>query len=115
MMIAAIALATHLRIAPWKGADPVSAIVGATKYRLTVSGRPGAHVHLRATGRSEGWVAAFCTDRICSPDQTVLDLPASGRVDVQFELVRDDEHAAATSGRVTIRTDQGAKVTAHAP
>ncbi len=115
MIIAAIALVTHLSIAPWKGADPANAIAGATKYRLTVTGRPGAHVHLRATGRAEGWVAAFCTNEVCSPDQTMLDLPASGRADVQFGLVRDDDHAAASSGRVTIRTDDGSKVTTQAP
>ncbi len=114
-MIAALVLATHLSIAPWKGADPANAIAGATKYRLTVTGRAGTHVHLRATGRAEGWVAAFCTSEVCSPDQTMLDLPASGHADIQFELVRDDEHAALTSGRVTVQTDDGAKVTTQAP
>lgn len=114
-MIVALALATHLAIAPWKGADPKNAIAGATKYRLTVTGEPGTHVHARATGYAKGWVAAFCTDKICSPDQTVLDLPASGRSVVQFELVRDDENAPRHSGKVTITTDEGAKVTVQVP
>ena len=114
-MIAALALATHLSIGPWKGADPKNAIEGATKYRLTVTGRPGAHVHLRASGQAEGWIAAFCTDRVCSPGQTMIDLPASGRADVSFELVRDDETAPPKSGLVTVRTDEGDKVTALAP
>ena len=115
MIVVALALATHLSIAPWKGADPKNAIAGATKYRLTVAGEPGAHVHVRATGAAKGWVAAFCTDKVCSPDQTMLDLPASGQADIQFELVRDDETAPLKSGTVLIRTDDGAKVTALAP
>ena len=114
-MIVALALATHLSIGPWTGADPKNAITGATKYRLTVTGEPGAHVHLRATGQAKGWIAAFCTDKVCSPDQTTLDLPASGHADISFELVRDDETAPPKSGLVTIRTDEGAKVTALAP
>ena len=114
-MIVALALATHVSIGPWKGADPKNAITGATKYRLTVTGEPGAHVHLRATGQAKGWVAAFCTDRVCSPDQTIVDLPASGRADISFELVRDDETAPLKSGLVTVQTDEGARVTALAP
>ena len=106
-MIVALALATHLSIGPWKGADPKNAIAGAFKYRLTVTGEPGAHVHLRATGQARGWIAAFCTDRLCSPDQTALDLPASGHADISFELVRDDETAPRKSGLVTIQIDEG--------
>jgi hypothetical protein len=115
MILAALALTTHLHIAPWTGADPKNAISGATKYRLTVTGKPGAHVHVRATGAAKGWIAAFCTDKVCSPDQTVLDLPDSGTADISFELVRDDDAAAEQSGAVTVRTDDGAKVTATAP
>src|SRR5665213_944036 len=110
MIVVALALTTHLSIAPWKGADPKIAIAGATKYRLTVAGEPGAHVHVRATGAAKGWIAAFCTDRVCSPDQTMVDLPASGHADIQFELVRDDETAPLKSGPVTIQTDEGARL-----
>lgn len=110
MILAALALSTHLSIAPWTGADPKNAIAGATKYRLTLAGKPGAHVHVRATGEAKGWIAAFCTDRVCSPDQTVLDLPDSGTADISFELVRDDDTAPLKSGTVTLRTDDGARL-----
>ena len=77
MIAIALALATHLSIGPWKGADPKNAIAGAFKYRLTVTGEPGTHVHVRATGQAEGWVAAFCTDRVCSPGQCFATRTAS--------------------------------------
>jgi hypothetical protein len=110
VIVAALVLATHLSIAPWKGADPKNAIPGATKYRLTVAGAPGARIHLDATGEADGWIAAFCTDKVCSPDRTTLDLPASGRAGIQFELVRDDASAPVKSGVVTIHADGGARV-----
>lgn len=104
-------LAVLLTLAPWHGPDVASAPVHAVKYRLTVRGTPGAHVHLRASGVARGWLAAFCTSRICSPEQTWLDLPKSGTGVMQFELIRQADGAAHKSG-ARIFSDDGSSVTA---
>jgi hypothetical protein len=100
---------------PWTGADLPGAIESTVKYRITVRDAPATHVALRASGIPAGWVGAWCTDRICSPTQTTVTIPASGVKSVEFQIVPDDpahagrhplvrvEARAATVARVDVR------------
>lgn len=106
-----IALAlTTLLLTPWTGRDLPTASAAARKYRLTIAAAPGSAVDVRATGVAEGWIAAFCDDRICSPGHVKETIPASGTMQLQFELIREDEHAPASSGAVLRSGDASVSV-----
>jgi hypothetical protein len=100
----------HLSIQPWTGSDFQTTSSGAAKYRLEIAGKPNAPVHLRATSVAQGWLAAFCTPRLCSPERIEMQLPKSGNAVVQFELIRESDNAPKRSGATITGTD-GASVT----
>ncbi len=100
-------LAALLSISPWTGHNLPTATTAAAKYRLVVSGKPGTHVHLSATGVKAGWIAAFCDDRVCSPMRVTETISADGRTVVQFELIREQSDAPHASG-AEIHDDNGA-------
>ena len=108
-MLSILALAA-LAISPWSGHDLPTATQAAAKYRLQVSGAPGTTVELQATGVADGWIAAFCNDRVCSPTHVSETIPVSGRAVVQFELIRETDDAPHQSG-ATIRSSDGGRVT----
>ncbi|MBV8530867.1 MAG: hypothetical protein JO104_06085 [Candidatus Eremiobacteraeota bacterium] len=101
--------ATHLSIQPWTGSDFQTTSSGAAKYRLEVNGKPDTSVSLRAFGVAPGWLAAFCTPRLCSPQHIEMHLPHSGQAVVQFELIRESDSAPKESG-ATISGNDGASV-----
>ena len=103
-------LAIVLAIAPWQGKDLPTATAAAAKYKLTVSGTPGTITHLRTSNVAAGWIAAFCNDRVCSPNRVDQTIPESGTVMLQFELIREEGTAPHASG-ATISSDDGAKIT----
>ncbi len=112
LLVSLLALAqsaTRLTIQPWTGSDYQVTTAAAAKYRLEVSGRPNASVHLRALRVASGWLAAFCTTRLCSPQRIDVDLPRSGQTVVQFELIRESDDAPKQSG-ATIADDDGTTV-----
>ena len=98
-----------LTIAPWNGANYATADIAAVRYRLTVTGAPGTGVHLRADGVAPGWIAAFCTPRLCSPERVDAIVPLSGRTVFAFELFRETSSAPKSSGAV-IHSADGAVV-----
>lgn len=100
---------TRLSIQPWTGSDFQVTTGAAAKYRLEVSGKPNASVRLRALGVASGWIAAFCTPRLCSPQRIDVGLPRSGQAVVQFELIRESDNAPKQSG-ATITDNDGASV-----
>jgi hypothetical protein len=91
-------LGVVLSIEPWTGPALPGAAVATASYRLEITGTPRAVVHLRASGVADGWLAAFCTSKYCSPNEVDLTLPASGRVLLQFELIRESDTAPKRSG-----------------
>ena len=99
----------HLSIQPWVGSDFQTTTTAAAKYRLEVSGEPNASVRLRAVGVAPGWLAAFCTPRLCSPQRIDVQLPSSGYAVFQFELIRESDDAPKRSG-ATITDGDGASV-----
>jgi hypothetical protein len=108
-MMLAISSATRLSITPWTGTDLQTSTAAAAKYRLEVTGKPQAVVRLQASGVAPGWLAAFCTPKVCSPERVDVAIPASGEAMVQFELIRESDSAAKASG-ATIASDDGATV-----
>ena len=67
MLLALAQSQPHLAIEPWTGSDFQTTSLTAAKYRLEVSGRPNDVIHLSAKNVASGWLAAFCTPRLCSP------------------------------------------------
>ncbi len=102
-----IALATTtLAFSPWHG-KVLQASPGAVQYRLSVHGTPHSTVKLEATGLARGWIASFCTDKVCSPMQYSMELPASGAGAIEFQVIRNDD-AAPHKTHVVVRSDAGA-------
>lgn len=110
VMLALAPPATRLSIQPWTGADLQTTSADAAKYRLEVTGRPNATIRLQTSNVAAGWLAAFCTPKICSPQRYDVSLPRSGQVVLQFELIRESDTAPKQSG-ATITGDDGASVT----
>lgn len=106
-MIALLALTMSLT--PWTGANLPTATADAARYRLTISGKPGSVAHLRTRNVAEGWIAAFCNNRVCSPSQVTQAIPQSGRVVLQFELIRETETSPHKSGAI-IESDNGSRI-----
>lgn len=100
---------TRLAVTPWTGANLATATSVAAKYRLRVTGAPNASLVLRAGELAKGWLAAFCTPKVCSPMQVGVTLPASGEAVYQFELIREEPGAPAHSG-ARIASSDGASV-----
>ena len=109
MSLALAQPATHLSIEPWTGADLQTTSADAAKYRLEVTGRPDATIRLQTSNVAAGWLAAFCTPKVCSPQRYDALLPHSGQVVLQFELIRESDTAPKRSG-ATITGDDGASV-----
>jgi hypothetical protein len=74
---------------------------GNTAFRVTVSGTPGQVARLRAVGVPSGYIASFCTPRVCAPFQVALALPNSGRESIELQLIENVRGAAAPR-RVTV-------------
>ncbi len=95
---------TALSLAPWTGADLPGSVPNTIKYRLVVAGTAGKSIALSTADLPKGWVASFCTDRICAPFKVKVDIPASGVKIIEFQLVPPDKNAAPGKVRV-IETD----------
>ena len=108
VLAAALAAPVHLTVAPWAAPPLPAASQSAAKLALTIAGRPGAKLRLRATGVAHGWLAAFCTGRVCSPESVDVTLPPSGRTIYEFELIRQTSDAPARSGAHIVGDDGSA-------
>ena len=93
--------ATSVSLAPWTGANLPGSIPNTLKYRLIVAGTVGRNVLLSANGVPRGWVASFCTDRVCAPFKVTVAIPDSGIKIVEFQLVPPSARAAVPRVRVT--------------
>ncbi len=56
-------------MAPWSGPDLPGSVASTLKYRLIVAAAGDATVSLHAAGLAHDWVASFCADGLCSPQQ----------------------------------------------
>ncbi|MBV8116869.1 MAG: hypothetical protein JOY69_08225 [Candidatus Eremiobacteraeota bacterium] len=109
-LVLAVASPTRLAIEPWTGPNLSTATSTAIRYRLHVSGASHASLTLRADRLAKGWLAAFCTPKVCAPLRVDVTLPQSGRALYQFELIREDPVAAPRSG-ARISSSDGASIT----
>jgi len=100
-----LALVTVL-LGPWHGAALPTTPTGnyVTSYAMTVRGAPHARVDLRAEGVAKGWVASFCTPRLCAPFHTIATLDGHGTARYEFSLIRTDPKAVKHT-RALIRAD----------
>jgi peroxiredoxin len=96
---------TTVSLAPWTGADLPGSIASTIKYRLVVADKPGKNVALRTTGVPKGWIASFCSDRVCMPFQTSVVIPQSGVKVIEFQLV--PPNATAKVGKVRVIGNDG--------
>ncbi len=108
-MLHAVAAALTLALAPYHGPALRGAVPASRSFALAVHGAPRAHVHLRAVAVPNGFIASFCTPRICAPFAVPLTLDASGGAAIELQIVRNDEHAPAPR-TVRVRSDDGATV-----
>jgi hypothetical protein len=99
------ALVTVL-LSPWKGPSLPTAPTGnyETSWAMTVHGAPHARIAVSADGVAKGWIASFCTARLCAPFHTVATLDGKGVARYQFSLIRTDPKAAAHT-RASIRAN----------
>jgi len=95
------AAATSVSLVPWTGADLPGSIPNTIKYRLVVADVAGRNVALKAVGVPKGWVASFCSDRVCAPFRVSVTVPSSGVKVVEFQLVPPGARSAAPKVRVT--------------
>jgi peroxiredoxin len=102
---------TSVSLTPWTGADLPGSVASTMKYRLVVAGAAGKNVDLHAAGVPKGWVASFCTDRVCAPFKVSVALPPSGVKVIEFQLVPPDASSPAPKVRV-IGTDGSAQASA---
>ncbi|MFY9781122.1 MAG: redoxin domain-containing protein [Candidatus Baltobacteraceae bacterium] len=94
-----------LSLAPWTGADLPGSIPNTLKYRLVVAGTAGNKVALHAAGVPKGWIASFCSDRLCAPFKTSVAIPPSGVKVIEFQLVPPG--ARADPGKVRVIGNDG--------
>jgi hypothetical protein len=90
-----------LMLAPWHGPSLPTANPAAARYKLTVHGGAEQRVELRADGLPAGWVASFCTARMCSPFRYGMQLDHRGTGVIEFQAIRTDV-SAPRHVRITI-------------
>ncbi len=89
----------EISLAPWTGPDLPGSIKSTAKYRLVVVGPPLTTVVLHAAGLPSDWIASFCSDRICSPFNDTVHVPADGVKIVELQIVP----RSTVSGPVAVR------------
>jgi thiol-disulfide isomerase/thioredoxin/Flp pilus assembly protein TadD len=98
-----------LSVAAWTGPDLPGSLASTLKYRLIVAAASDAPVTLRAAGMRHDWVASFCADGLCSPQQVSFHTPPSGVKTYEFQLVPPVPNAHP--GVITISAVGGSTVT----
>ena len=89
-----------LSIAPWTGPDLPGSVASTLKYRLIVAAAGDEAVTLHAAGLSRDWVASFCADGLCSPQQVSFRTPESGaRTYAEFQSSYRQNPAARPGNR----------------
>ncbi len=85
--------AVVLGLAPFSGPAQPGSLADTAKFWVIVHGAPGERVHLRAVGVPAGYVASFCTRRVCAPFAVTFPLPPTGRDAVELQLIENTRGA----------------------
>jgi len=91
-------------IAPFSGPPLPGSISGTAKFTVRIAGRAGQAVHVRAVGVPAGYLASFCTNRVCAPFQVTFALPRSGVEAIELQFVARAP-GARPPRRVTVAAD----------
>ncbi len=94
-----------LSVAPWTGAVLPGSIPDTIKYRVIVAGTAGKTIALAASDVPKGWVASFCSDKICAPFHVSVEIPEGGVKIVEFQLVPPEGKKPAPKVRITSTGD----------
>lgn len=103
-MLGLAGIALVLALGPFAGAEPAGTRPDAPKFSVTVSGKSGQTVRLRAVGVPSGYIASFCTNRVCAPFRVVFALPRSGRESIELQLI-ENVPGARKPRMVTVAAD----------
>jgi hypothetical protein len=76
-------------LSPFSGPPPSGSVPGTAKFAVDVSGESGQAVRLRAVGVPRGYIASFCTRRVCAPFNVSFALPESGRESIELQLIEN--------------------------
>ncbi len=93
VMIAAMLALLILSLTPYAGPSLPTAVPDTASFEVHVGGSAGATLTLRAVGVPKGYIASFCTNRICSPGRVSVTLPPSGRRAIELQYIRNDPAA----------------------
>jgi peroxiredoxin len=96
---------TSLSVAPWTGPELPGSIADTIKYRVIVAGSAGKTVALKASEVPKGWVASFCSDKVCAPFHVSVEIPEGGVKIVEFQLVPPTGTTSAPKVRITSTGD----------
>ncbi|MDE2571680.1 MAG: hypothetical protein KGM44_04040, partial [bacterium] len=91
-----------LTLAPWTGPELPGSVPGAIKYRLLMTGTPNSTMALRVGALPAGWIASFCTGRLCSPFRAQVSIPQGGVASIEFQVLRNDR---PRPDRATVRIE----------
>jgi hypothetical protein len=101
-MIAVVALT--LALTPFSGPVALTSAPSSAKFSVAIRGSAGQHIRLRTIGVPPGYIASFCTDRVCAPFRVTLALPASGRASIELQLI-ENTPGARKPRTVTVAAD----------
>ncbi len=106
-MIATL-LGLIVTLAPYHGPALIGSVPGTAKFSVAVRGSSGEAVHLAAVDVPKGYVASFCTDRVCAPFHVTLSLPASGVQEIELQYIQNDA-VSSNPQIVRVAADGGAR------
>jgi hypothetical protein len=62
---------------------------GSAAFSVAISGQAGQIVRLRTVGIPSGFIASFCTPRVCAPFRVAFALPQSGRESIELQVIEN--------------------------
>ncbi len=101
MLVMAAILVATLALGPYDGPPLPGSIPETVKFAVRVRGASGATVRLHAIGVPRGYIASFCTPRVCSRDRVDLVLGTNGRERIELQFIKNEPTAHAPA-RVTV-------------
>jgi hypothetical protein len=96
--------AITIGLAPFAGPQLPGTIPGTAKFTVHIAGRARQTVSVRAVGVPAGYIASFCTDRVCAPFAVTFALPKTGSASIELQLIENTPGAHAPR-RVTVTAD----------
>ena len=91
----------RLALVPGVVYSAVGDVPASRAYVLRITGTPGDTVRAEASGVPRGWVASFCTPKVCAPFRVSLQLPSDGTSVSELHII-PSTHGAHSSARIRI-------------